>query len=107
MFGKGALGLAQIIQDILKKQGRPNGYITGREAGGAAIVGLRYGQGTLSHKIEGRRKVYWTGPSIGFDAGANAAKTLVLVYNLYNTAELFHGFGGYMKFSKKQRWFPL
>ena len=92
-FGKGAHGLAQLIQDILKKQGEPNAYIVGREAGGAFAVGLRYGSGTLTHKIEGKRPVYWTGPSIGFDAGANAATTFVLVYNLYNTDDLYKRFG--------------
>ena len=66
VFGKGAQGLALMIQDILKKQGQPNAYITGREAGGALVVGLRYGSGTLHHKIEGERPVYWTGPSLGF-----------------------------------------
>lgn len=90
VFGTGAKGLAEAIKDILKKQGEPNGYIVGREAGGAFVVGLRYGSGTLYHKIEGQRPVYWTGPSIGFDAGANASKTFVLVYNLYNTDDLFH-----------------
>jgi len=93
VFGTGAKGLAEAIQDILHKQGEPNGYIVGREAGGAFVVGLRYGSGTLYHKIEGERPVYWTGPSIGFDAGANASKTFVLVYNLYNTDDLFHRFG--------------
>lgn len=93
VFGKGAKGLAQIIQDILKKQGEPNGYIVGREAGGAFALGLRYGSGTLYHKIEGQRPAYWAGPSIGFDAGANAANTFVLVYNLYNTEDLYHRFG--------------
>lgn len=89
VFGKGAAGLAGIIQDLLKKQGEPNGYITGREGGGALVVGVRYGSGTLHHKIEGERPVYWTGPSIGFDAGANAASTFVLVYNLYDTENLY------------------
>jgi hypothetical protein len=89
VFGKGAAGLAGIIQDLLKKQGEPNGYITGREGGGALVVGVRYGSGTLHHKIEGQRPVYWTGPSIGFDAGANAASTFVLVYNLYDTESLY------------------
>jgi hypothetical protein len=89
VFGKGAEGLAKLIEDLLKKQGRPNGYIVGREAGGAFIVGARYGSGTLHHKVEGTRKVYWTGPSVGFDAGANAANTFVLVYNLYDTEDLF------------------
>ena len=92
VFGKGAKGVADVIQDILKKQGEPNGYIVGREGGGALLVGLRYGSGTLFHKVEGQRPVYWTGPSIGFDAGASAGSTFVLVYNLYNTDDLYHRF---------------
>lgn len=92
VFGKGAKGLADVIQDILKKQGEPNAYITGREGGGALVVGLRYGSGTLFHKIEGQRPVFWTGPSLGFDAGASAGSTFVLVYNLYNTDDLYHRF---------------
>ncbi|MEI6642461.1 MAG: EipA family protein [Novosphingobium sp.] len=93
VFGKGARGLAMMIQDILKKQGQPNAYITGREAGGAFVLGLRYGSGTLHHKIEGERPVYWTGPSLGFDVGANAANTFVLVYNLNDSEDLFKRFG--------------
>ncbi|MEL7219356.1 MAG: DUF1134 domain-containing protein [Pseudomonadota bacterium] len=89
VFGKGAKGLAGLIEDLLREQGEPNGYIVGREAGGAFILGARYGSGTLHHKIEGTRKVYWTGPSIGFDVGANAANSFVLVYNLYDSEELF------------------
>ncbi len=92
VFGKGAKGLAQMIEDLLKKQGEPNGYIVGREGGGAIVVGLRYGSGTLHHKVEGQRPVYWTGPSIGFDAGANAGSTFVRVYNLYNTEDLYKRF---------------
>lgn len=92
VFGKGAKGLATMIQDLLKKQGEPNGYIVGREGGGAIGVGLRYGSGTLHHKIEGQRPVYWTGPSIGFDAGANAGSAFVLVYNLHNTEDLYKRF---------------
>lgn len=92
VFGKGAKGLAKLIEDLLKKEGQPNGYIVGREAGGAFIVGARYGSGTLHHKVEGERKVYWTGPSVGFDAGANAANTFVLVYNLWDSEDLFKRF---------------
>lgn len=92
VFGKGAEGLGRLIQDILKKQGQPNGYIVGREGGGALVVGLRYGSGTLFHKVEGQRPVYWTGPSIGFDAGANAGSTFMLVYNLYDSQELYERF---------------
>ena len=89
VFGKGAEGLARLIEDVLAKQGEPNGYIVGREAGAAFVLGARYGSGTLFHKIEGQRPVYWTGPSVGFDAGANAGNTFVLVYNLYDTEELY------------------
>jgi hypothetical protein len=87
VFGKGAKGLADVIK------GEPNGYIVGREGGLALIAGVRYGSGTLYHKIEGQKPVYWTGPSIGFDAGANAGNTFVLVYNLYNTDDIYKRFG--------------
>ncbi len=92
VFGKGAQGLGKLLEDILKKQGRPNGYIVGREGGGAFVVGLRYGSGTLNHKVEGEKPVYWTGPSIGLDAGANAGSTFVLVYNLYDTEDIYKRF---------------
>ncbi len=92
VFGKGAKGLGTLIQNILKKQGQPNAYIIGREGSGAFVVGLRYGSGTLYHKIEGERPAYWTGPSVGFDAGANAGSTFVLVYNLYDSDELYKRF---------------
>jgi len=89
VFGKGAEGLAGLVEKILKDQGEPNAYIAGREASGAIVVGLRYGSGTLSHKIEGDRDVYWTGPSVGFDVGGNASKVFVLVYNLYDSEDLY------------------
>jgi hypothetical protein len=92
VFGKSAKGLAGIIENILKKQGEPNAYIVGREGGGAFVVGLRYGSGTMYHKIEGEKPAYWTGPSIGFDAGANAGSTFVLVYNLYDSEDLYKRF---------------
>ena len=92
VFGKGAQGVAKMIQSILKKQGEPNAYIVGREASGAFVLGARYGSGTLYHKVEGQMPVYWTGPSIGFDAGANAGSTFVLVYNLYDTNKLYKRF---------------
>ncbi len=93
VFGKGSQGLASMIEDLLRKQGEPNAYITGREASGAIAVGLRYGSGTLHHKIEGNRPVYWTGPSLGFDLGLNAGKAFVLVYNLYDTQDIYHRYG--------------
>jgi hypothetical protein len=92
VFGKGAQGLGLLIEDILKKQGRPNGYIVGREGGGAFLVGFRYGSGTLNHRVEGEKPVYWSGPSIGPDAGANAGNTFILVYNLYDTEDIYQRF---------------
>lgn len=92
VFGKGAEGLAGILENILKDQGQPNAYIAGQEASGAFIVGLRYGSGTMFHKVEGQRPVYWTGPSVGFDVGGDANKAFVLVYNLYDSQELYKRF---------------
>lgn len=89
VFGKGAAGLAGLLENILKDQGEPNAYIAGREAAGAFVVGLRYGSGTISHKVEGQRPVYWTGPSLGFDFGGDATKVFTLVYNLYDSQELY------------------
>ena len=92
VFGQGAKGLAEMLEKILKDQGEPNAYIAGREAAGAFVVGLRYGSGTLTHKVEGQRPVYWTGPSLGFDVGGDATKTFVLVYNLYDSQDLYERF---------------
>jgi hypothetical protein len=89
VFGKGAEGLADLIEDVLRDQGEPSAYITGREAGGAFVVGARYGSGTLHHQIEGDRPIFWTGPSLGFDFGADANKVFVLVYNLHDSQRIF------------------
>ena len=94
VFGKGAEGLAGIIERILKDQGQPNAYVAGREAGGAVVVGIRYGSGVLNHRVEGQQPIYWTGPSVGFDLGGDANKVFALVYNLYDTADLYHRFPG-------------
>jgi hypothetical protein len=92
VFGKGAAGLGGMIERILKDQGEPNAYIAGREAAGAFVVGVRYGSGIMTHKVEGQQPVYWTGPSVGFDVGGDANKVFVLVYNLYDTEELYRRF---------------
>jgi hypothetical protein len=89
VFGKGAEGLAGLLEKILKDQGEPVAYIAGREAGGAFIAGVRYGSGTMRHQVEGDRQVFWTGPSVGFDFGADANKVFVLVYNLHDAQKLF------------------
>lgn len=92
VFGRGAAGLAKLIEDILRDQGEPNAYIAGREAAGAFVVGLRYGSGTMTHRIEGQRPIYWTGPSVGFDVGGDATKVFVLVYNLFDTQDAYKRF---------------
>ncbi len=92
VFGRGAEGLAKMVERILKDQGRPTAYIAGREASGAFAVGLKYGSGVMHHKVEGDRPVYWTGPTLGFDIGGNASKEFILVYNLYDRQDLYHRF---------------
>jgi hypothetical protein len=89
VFGKGAKGIAKMIETVLADQGEPNAYIAGREAAGAIGLGLRYGSGTMSHAVEGQRPVYWTGPSIGFDLGGDAANVFALVYNLYDSQDMY------------------
>ena len=91
-FGEGAEGLGEVIEKIFKEQGRPNAYIKGTEASGAIVVGARYGDGDLISKGGGTTKVYWTGPSVGFDAGGNLSKVFVLVYNLPNHDAIFQRF---------------
>ena len=91
-FGSSTEGLAKVIEKAFKEHGRPNGYIKGEEASGAITVGLRYGNGTLQLKAGGARKVYWQGPSIGFDLGANASKVFVLVYHLPSSEKIFQRF---------------
>ncbi len=94
VFGRGAQGLAGVLERVLREQGEPIATIEGQEAGGAFVFGVRYGSGIMNHRIEGQRTVYWTGPSLGFDFGANANKVFVLVYNLHDAQELFTRFPG-------------
>ena len=93
-FGSTTEGLAKVIEKAFQEHGRPNGYIKGEEASAALAVGVRYGNGTLTLKGGGSRKVYWTGPSIGFDAGANASKVFILVYHLPTAEDIFKRYGG-------------
>ena len=93
-FGESTEGLAKVIEKVFADQGRPNGYIAGEEISGAIGIGVRYGNGRLVLKGGGGRKVYWQGPSIGFDFGGNASKVFVLVYRLPSTDALFQRFPG-------------
>lgn len=93
-FGETTEGLAKAIEKVFEDQGRPNAYIAGEEISGAIGLGVVYGEGTLNRKIIGSRKVFWQGPSIGFDFGGNASKVFVLVYHLPDTEKLFQRFPG-------------
>jgi hypothetical protein len=93
-FGAISQSLAQAVEYAFKNQGRPNGYILGEDAGGAFVVGLRYGEGRLYTKDAGDHKVFWQGPSLGYDAGAEGSKAMVLVYNLRDPSEIYERFGG-------------
>src|SRR6202051_2299878 len=93
-FGGVSRGLAGVVEKAVSQWGLPNGYVLGEEAGGAFVGGLRYGDGTLYTKNAGDVRVFWQGPTLGFDAGADGARTMMLVYNLPRTGGSFHTFGG-------------
>jgi hypothetical protein len=88
-FSTGAKELSDVLRKVLKEKGEPVAIIRGEEAGGAIGVGLRYGRGELEFKNGPKKTVYWQGPSIGFDVGANAVKVFTLVYKLPNAEALF------------------
>lgn len=93
-FGSVSKGLAKAVEYAFRSEGRPNGYILGEDASGAFFVGLRYGEGRLFTKHSGDHKVYWQGPSLGYDMGAEGSKTMILVYNMRHPGEIYHRFGG-------------
>jgi hypothetical protein len=93
-FGRGAQGVADVLNRVFTDNGPPDAYIKGEEGGGAVGVGLRYGHGTLYLRDGTTSRVYWRGPSLGLDIGGSAAKAFVLIYNLTSLDDLFQRFGG-------------
>ncbi len=93
-FGNASEGLAKAVEEAFRDNGRPNAYIEGEEIGGALSIGVCYGDGTLTNRNGDTRRLYWQGPSLGFDAGLNAAKVFVLVYHLPQTDDIFQRFPG-------------
>ena len=93
-FGSVSRGLAQIVERAGSQFGLPNGYILGQEAGGAVAVGLRYGEGVLYTKNAGDLRVFWQGPSLGFDFGGEGARTMMLIYSLPATEAIYQRFAG-------------
>ena len=93
-FGAMSRGLAETVQEAARRWGLPNGYILGQEASGAFVGGLRYGEGKMYTRNAGDQKVFWQGPSLGFDAGADGDRTMMLVYNLPSVSAIYRRFGG-------------
>jgi hypothetical protein len=93
-FGSVSRGLAQIVERAGSQWGLPNGYVLGQEAGGAVVAGLRYGEGVLYTKNAGDLRVFWQGPSVGFDFGGEGARTMMLIYSLPATDAIYQRFAG-------------
>src|SRR6185503_15991 len=93
-FGEISGSLATLVEKAVSRFGLPNGYIIGQEGSGAIIGGLRYGDGVLYTKVEGRRQVYWQGPSVGWDLGGDGNRTMMLVYDLPNSLSIYRRYGG-------------
>src|SRR5215469_4765662 len=93
-FGTVSRDLAMIVQHAASQWGLPNGYVLGQEGGGAFFGGLRYGEGTLYTKNAGDLRVFWQGPTLGWDLGAEGSRTMMLVYNLPAAAAIYQRFGG-------------
>jgi hypothetical protein len=93
-FGSVSRGLASVVEEATRRWGRPNAYILGQELSGAFIGGLRYGEGVMYTRNAGDQRVYWQGPSLGFDAGGDGSRTMMLVYDLPSTRAIFDRYGG-------------
>jgi hypothetical protein len=93
-FGATSGGLATVVEKVFSSYGLPNGYVLGEEGSGALVGGLTYGEGMLYTKNAGDHKVYWQGPSIGWDFGGQGSRTMILVYNLDTIDALYARFGG-------------
>ncbi len=94
VFGDVSQGIASVVEHAIASYGQPNGYVVGQEGSGALIGGARYGEGTLYTKNAGQHRVYWQGPSIGLDIGANGDRTMMLIYNLPSVDAIYQRFVG-------------
>ena len=93
-FGNVSRGLALTLEEATRRWGEPNGYILGQEASGAIVGGLRYGEGMLYTRNAGDKKVFWQGPSLGWDFGGEGARTMMLVYKLGSVEDLYRRYAG-------------
>ena len=93
-FGATAGGLATVIEKAFASYGLPNGYVLGEEGSGAFVGGLTYGEGTMYTKNAGDHRVFWQGPSVGFDFGGQGSRTMMLVYNMNDVSNVYNRFAG-------------
>ena len=93
-FGGISRGLGDVLETATHRWGRPNAYILGEEAGGAFFGGLRYGEGRLFTRRGNEERLFWQGPSLGFDTGADGDRTMMLVYRLPGREAIFRRYGG-------------
>lgn len=93
-FGTISRGLGQVVEEAGRRWGQPNAYVLGQEASGAFVVGARFGEGVMYTRNAGDQRLFWQGPSLGFDAGVDGARTMMLVYNLPSTNSIYRRYGG-------------
>jgi hypothetical protein len=93
-FGEVSGGLASVIEKAVGQYGQPNGYILGEEGSGAIVAGARYGEGELYTRNAGNHKIFWQGPSLGWDFGGDGARVMMLIYNLPVVEDIYHRYAG-------------
>jgi hypothetical protein len=93
-FGSASQGLASLVERAFSEFGLPNAYILGEEAGGALLVGARYGEGMMYTRNQGEHPIFWQGPSVGFDIGGDGSKVMMLVYNLPSVQAVYGRYPG-------------
>jgi hypothetical protein len=93
-FGVTAETAGSIIERTFKDNGRPTAYIAGEEGAAAFFVGLRYGRGLMYMKRRPTQRVFWQGPSFGWDFGGNASRVFTLCYNLQYPDAIYQRFPG-------------
>ena len=93
-FGVTAENAGALIERLFHENGRPTAYIAGEEGSGAFFFGLRYGKGLLYMKDRPTMRVFWQGPTGGFDWGGNASRVFTLCYMLEYPDAIFRRFPG-------------
>ena len=88
-LGATAESMAEIMDSAFSRYGMPNAVIRGEEVSVAAVIGARYGRGTLIFKDGREFPIFWRGPSAGVDMGATGLKSFALVYNIDEPEQLY------------------